>query len=290
VREDAARDRSIGALVGLAVGDALGAPAEGRMRDAYRRITDLGPSAGHGIGAGAWTDDTGMALCVAESLLGCGGLDGADLMRRFLAWYRAGGVGASLTTREVLEAYERTGRLDVAAERRNAGNGCIMRLAPVAIRYRADPAAARAAAEAQARLTHGAEEAVAASVVLAELLVGTLATGALGEPAADNLALARIVAGAYRAMDRAEISSAPRAVDTLEAALWCLARTESFEAALIEAVNLGGDADTIGAVTGQLAGALHGAASIPARWRDGLQEGARLAALAARLHDAGRRV
>jgi ADP-ribosyl-[dinitrogen reductase] hydrolase len=219
-----------------------------------------------------------MALCLAESLLDRGGLDAVDVMRRFLAWLRAGGVGASPTTRAVLEAFERSGRLDIAAEFGNAGNGCIMRLAPVAIRYRGDAAAAREAAVAQARLTHGAAEAVAAAARLAELLVEALATGTLAD------------AGRYRALRRDAISSAPRAAATLEAALWCVARTRSFEAAVIEAVNLGGDADTIGAVTGQLAGALYGAAAIPARWRERLSEAPRLAALAARLHDAGRPV
>jgi ADP-ribosyl-[dinitrogen reductase] hydrolase len=289
-RRDSARDRSIGALVGLAVGDALGAPAEGLARDAYARITEFGPSAGHGIDAGAWTDDTGMALCLAESLLAHGRVEDGDLMRRFLGWYRAGGVGASLTTRAVLEDFERTGRLDAAAERRNAGNGCIMRLAPVAIRYRADPAAAREAAIAQARLTHGADEAVAASALFADLLVAALGTGTLGEAAVAQPGLEHIAAGAYRSLERDAVSSAPRAVDTLEAALWCVAGTETFEAAVIEAVNLGGDTDTIGAVAGQLAGALYGAASIPARWVEGLQEAPHLAALAARLHDAGSRI
>ena len=87
--------------------------------------------------------------------------------------------------------------------------------------------------------------------------------------------------------DRSTVSSAPRAAATLDAALWCLARGESFEAAVIEAVNLGGDTDTIGAVTGQLAGAIHGAAAIPRRWREGLHAADRIAELAQRLHAAG---
>src|SRR5690606_26782853 len=166
---DPALARSVGALVGLAVGDALGAPVEGLPRDSYPPIVELG--------SGEGTDDTGMAICLAESLLERGFLDQADLLRRFVLWYRAGGRGLSTTTRAVLEAFESTERLDVAHGAANAGNGCIMRLAPVAIRYRGDRRAAREAAEAQARVTHGAEEAIAASACLADILVAGLATG-----------------------------------------------------------------------------------------------------------------
>jgi ADP-ribosyl-[dinitrogen reductase] hydrolase len=280
---DAALDRSIGAFLGLAVGDALGVPAEGKARDSYPPISEIGAAGG--------TDDTAMAVCLAESLLAKGGLEPADLMQRFLRWYRADGKGISTTTRTVLEGFERTGGLDVAGEAVNAGNGCIMRLAPVAIRYRGDRALARDVAVAQARLTHRAAEAVAATALLAEMLVAALATGdfasaAAAGSAADHPALA---SGGYRSKARDRISSAPRALDTLEAALWCVARTASFEAAVGEAVNLGGDADTIGAVAGQLAGALYGASAIPRRWRAGLQDEVRLRELASLLHRAAGR-
>jgi ADP-ribosyl-[dinitrogen reductase] hydrolase len=281
---DAALDRSIGALLGLAVGDALGAPAEGKTRDGYPPISEIGAAGG--------TDDTAMAVCLAESLLAAGGLDRRDLMRRFLGWCRAGGRGISPTTRAVLEGFGRTGRLDVAEEAANAGNGCIMRLAPVAIRYRGDRAAACEAAAAQARLTHAAAEAVAATAMLAEILVAALATGDLAAATAAGAsaahpALAGLAAGDYRGKARERISSAPRALDTLEAALWCVAGTTGFEAAVTRAVNLGGDADTIGAVAGQLAGALYGVSAIPPRWLAGLEDEARLRALATLLHRAG---
>jgi ADP-ribosyl-[dinitrogen reductase] hydrolase len=277
---DAALDRSIGALLGLAVGDALGAPAEGKPRDGYPPISEIGAAGG--------TDDTAMAVCLAESLVEREGLDERDLMQRFLRWYRTDGKGISTTTRAVLEDFERTGSLAVAGEAANAGNGCIMRLAPVAIRFRGDRAAAREVAVAQARLTHSAAEAVAATAMLAEMLVAALGTGDFAAAAdasdVDHPALADIACGSYRTKSRDAISSAPRARDTLEAALWCVARTHSFEAAVMEAVNLGGDTDTIGAVAGQLAGALYGVSAIPPRWVAGLGAGPRLAALASLLH------
>jgi ADP-ribosyl-[dinitrogen reductase] hydrolase len=296
--DDMALDRSLGALLGLAVGDALGAPVEGRDRDSYARFADFAAGGTHGLGLGEWTDDTAMAICLAESLLAHGGLDERDLLERFLRWYRLGengcrgrAIGISVKTRRILEAFERSGALEMAPAIPNEGNGCIMRLAPVAIRYRSSAEQARDAAVRQAGVTHGVGAAIAASMLLADLLVLALSAGkpdvvlrraqACAEPA---LAALR---GDHKTRERSAISSAPRAVDTLDAALWCLARAETFEEAVIEAVNLGGDTDTIGAVTGQLAGALYGASAIPVRWRQGVHDGDRIVALAHRLHFAG---
>lgn len=292
-------DRSIAALLGLAIGDALGAPVEGRERDDYPRMRDFAAGGTHGLAAGEWTDDTAMAICLAESLVAQGGMDERDLLARFLRWHRLGenacggrAVGISSATRRVLEAFESTGRLDAAREIGNAGNGCIMRLAPVAIFHRQAPMMAREAAVRQARVTHGSEEAVAAAALLSEMLVAALGGDGLDAVTAAGTGSAHadlvdIAAGAYRSKARAAISSAPRARDTLEAALWCLHRARDFEAAVIEAVNLGGDTDTIGAVTGQLAGALFGTAAIPRRWLAGLHSAGRLAGLARQLHVAG---
>jgi ADP-ribosyl-[dinitrogen reductase] hydrolase len=299
IHRDAALDRSIGALLGLAVGDALGAPVEGRQRDSFPLVVDFAASELHGLAPGEWTDDTAMAICLAEALLERGRIEPADLLGRFLRWHRFGenscggrAAGVSPTTRGTLETFERTGDPTVAATAKNAGNGCIMRLAPVAIFRRRDLLAARRDAVAQASATHSAEEAIAAAAFLSDMLVDALGTGdrrtvVRRREGAAHPALAGIASGASLRKSREEISSAPRAVDTLEAALWCLARCDGFEAAVIEAVNLGGDADTVGAVTGQLAGAAFGASAIPARWLAGLHSADRLAALAERLHEGG---
>ena len=295
--DDAASlDRAVGALLGLAIGDALGAPVEGRERDSYPRMTDFTGGGTYGLAAGEWTDDTAMAICLAESLLAQGALDEAHLLQSFLRWYRLGenacggrAVGISEKTRRVLEAFEENGSLDAARGIANAGNGCLMRLAPLAIFHQRAPETACQSAERQARLTHTAAEAVASAGLLAELLAAALAGGnraavlAVADRAA-HPSLAALAGGGYRGKERSRISSAPRALDTLEAALWCLGRASDFESALIEAVNLGGDSDTIGAVTGQLAGALFGAGAIPRRWIDGLHSATRIADLAGRLH------
>jgi ADP-ribosyl-[dinitrogen reductase] hydrolase len=286
-------DRSMGALLGLAVGDALGAPHEGRDRGGYPPVSDYSAGGVHGLPAGGWTDDTAMAVCLAESLLARGGVAERDLLERFLRWYRTGensctgaAIGISRKTRAALERFERSGRADAAAELENAGNGAIMRLAPVAIYFRRDEAEARRGAVRQARVTHTAEPALVASECFADLLVVALRTGdprAVSRAAASHERLARI--SDHRRKQRQQISSAPRAVDTLEAALWCLEGAADFEAAVIEAVNLGGDTDTLGAVAGQLAGAIFGASAIPQRWLAGLQSRVRLEDLARRLHE-----
>lgn len=293
---DPTLDRSVAALQGLAIGDALGAPREGLQRDSYPRMRDFTAGGTHDLGVGEWTDDTAMAISLAESLLARDGLDERDLLERFLRWYRFGenacggrAVGISDKTRHTLEAFERTRRLDVAREVENAGNGCIMRLAPLAIFHRGNPESARRSAARQALVTHGSEEAVATTVLFAEMLVVALHTGevaAISEAArvATHPSLAAIVRGDYRTKPRAAICSAPRACDTLEAALWCLWHADDFEGAVVEAVNLGGDTDTIGAVTGQLAGAVFGTASIPRRWSAQLHSADRLVNLARRLH------
>jgi ADP-ribosyl-[dinitrogen reductase] hydrolase len=124
--DDGALDRSLGAFLGLAVGDALGAPVEGHERDSYARFIDFAGGGTHGLGPGEWTDDTAMALCLAESLLARGALDERDLLERFLRWYRLGengcggcGTGISSKTRGLLEEFERSGTLDGAAAVQN---------------------------------------------------------------------------------------------------------------------------------------------------------------------------
>src|SRR4051794_5107050 len=118
--DDVALDRSLGALLGLAIGDALGAPVEGRERDSYARLVDFAAGGTHDLDLGEWTDDTAMAICLAESLLAHGDLVERDLLERFLRWHRLGengcrgrATGISARTRRILEEFERSGALDV---------------------------------------------------------------------------------------------------------------------------------------------------------------------------------
>jgi len=220
-----------------------------------------------------------MALALAESLAARRGLDPGDLMDRFVSWWKAGEFACTgqcddigMTTQDALARYLVTGEPFAGSDRPGtAGNGSLMRLAPVVLHALRDAAAARQLAATQSRTTHAAPEAVEACTLFAELLREAI----LGAPRAAVLAprgwpgepaIAGAARGRWRGRPRAAVQASGYVVHTLEAALWAVDSTDSFEAALVLAVNLGGDADTVGAVTGQLAGALYGMAGIPPRW------------------------
>ncbi len=293
---DSVRDRALGAFLGLAVGDAVGTTLEFRPRDAQPRVEDMEGGGPFELPPGCWTDDTAMALALADSLASGEALDARDLMDRFVRWWRDGEYSCrghcfdiGNTTRAALDRYLRTGDpLAGSTDPESAGNGSLMRLAPVALRFWHDRPRLAATAAEQSRTTHGAEEAVDACRAFAELLADAIA----GRSRADVLAprrfegaeaITRVMAGSWRGRPRNEIRSSGYVVHTLKAATWSVARTGSFRNAVLLAANLADDADTVAAVTGQLAGALYGLPGIPDDW---------LARLAwrDRLLEAGRRV
>jgi len=266
---DQRRDRAIGAFIGLAVGDALGTTIEFSRRDTYSPVADMIGGGPFGLKPGEWTDDTSMALCLADSLIASGGsLDAHDLAERFVRWWREGENSVNgrcfdigNATRSALANYIRTGEPRGDDHVRSAGNGGIMRLAPVALSARGDADRAAALARAQSEVTHAAQECLDAAEVLARVLVAGIAghsRDALSAGAEAKLATPKITAvaaGAWSGKSRAEIKSSGYVVDTLEAALWAVGGSKNFEEAVLKAVNLGDDADTVGAVTGQIAGA-----------------------------------
>ena len=297
----AERDRAVGALVGLAVGDALGTTLEFEERDSRPPVTEMEGAGPFRLQPGQWTDDTSQALCLAESLLARGRLDPGDLMTRFVAWRREGHNSVTgkcfdigNATAAALDRYERTGDpLAGSAAPNTAGNGSLMRLSPAAIRWWRDAGRAREAARRQSRTTHAAPEAVAAC----DFFAGALVEAISGRPKDFVLRsrkvgdgsgkIAEIAAGSWRGKSRDEIRSTGYVVHTLEAALWAVGNADSFRESLTLAVNLGGDADSVGAVTGQLAGALRGYRAIPDSWLAPLAWRDRLRDLAENLFAAG---
>lgn len=288
----AARDRAVGALLGLAVGDAVGATLEFATRPRFAVLDDMEGGGPHRLPPGAWTDDTAMALALADSLHADPGFDPADLMRRFLSWRTDGTYSATGTcfdigiqTGRALDRFRRTGDPFAGSEDdRFSGNGALMRLAPAAIRFPRDPARAVAVADAQTRTTHGSPATRAASRLFADLLVGAIA----GEPLHALLARReRDVVGGWRGLHRDEVAGTGHVVRSLQAALWAVARTTDFRSAILLAANLGDDADTTAAIAGQLAGATYGAGAIPAAWRERVAWRARIEGVAGALFDAG---
>ena len=273
----AIRDRTHGALLGLAVGDALGTSLEFTRRDTQPLHTEMLGGGPFDLQPGEWTDDTAMALALAASLISCSGFNPHDLAARFVSWWQDGAYSCTascfdigLTTRDALARFVRTGDPYAGStDPRTAGNGSLMRLAPVALFALRDAARADQLARDQSRITHAAPQAVEACALFVQLLREAI----LGQPDvlrprawSGDPAITAIAAGSWHPKTRDEIRSSGYAPDTLEAALWAVGTTASFEEALILAVNLADDADTVGAVTGQLAGALYGAFAIPERW------------------------
>jgi ADP-ribosyl-[dinitrogen reductase] hydrolase len=292
----ATKDRAVGALLGLAVGDALGTTLEFSVRDSKPLLTNMVGGGPFQLKAGEWTDDTAMALALADSLVTNPKLDEADLMRRFVEWHRRGSYSCTgrcfdigVTTRQALARFERDGNaLAGSSDPQSAGNGSLMRLSPVAIRHWRDPAMLAGVAARQSRTTHAVPEAVDACVafatMLADAIAGTSKEALLASGRSSrSRGVGQILGGSWRGKRRSDIASSGYVIHSLEAAIWCVARTNDFAAAVLLAANLGDDADTVAAITGQLAGALYGASGIPEKWLAKLAWRERLTNVAAEL-------
>lgn len=294
------QDRFRGCLLGLACGDAVGAAVEFRARGSFEPVTDMTGGGAFRLQPGQWTDDTSLALCLATSLVETGGFDPADQMARYCRWMDEGYLSSTgrcfdigSTTARALRRFHRTGEpFSGPTDPRSAGNGSIMRLAPVPMFFHPDLDAAVRWSGDSSRTTHGAAECVDAcrlyGAVLHAALSGADRDAALfGHPFADggDLApkIADIACGRWRGKTETEIRGSGYVVESLEAALWCVLNTDGFESAILRAVNLGDDADTTAAVCGQLAGALYGERGIPAGWLDRLAMRREISDLADRL-------
>lgn len=289
VENRSVRDRYRGALIGLAVGDALGTALEFTLPGSFEPIDDIVGGGPFGLLPGQWTDDTSMALCLAESLIESGGFDPVDQLRRYVRWWRDGHLSSTgrcfdigVATRAALSRFEhREEAYCGSTDPNSAGNGSIMRLAPVPLFFASDPLTAIERSGDSSRTTHAAPAAVDACRYLGGLLVGAVT----GTPKEELLRpdwspipgywqehplvpeVADVASGSFARREPPEIRGSGYVVRSLEAALWALYRTDSFRDGALAAVNLGEDADTTGAVYGQLAGAIYSIDGIPAEWR-----------------------
>ena len=291
----------------LAAGDALGTTLEFKSPGSFEPIEDMVGGGPFGLQPGQWTDDTSMALCLATSLVECGGFDAGDQMRRYVRWLQEGYLSSTGTCFDIgntvmgaLARFQRNGDPYAgSSDPRTAGNGSLMRLAPVPMYFAGQPVEAIAMAADSSRTTHGAPEAIDACRYYAGLLVGALRgedkdtllsqgySPAEGLWDRDPLAeeVARIADGSFKHRNPPDIKGTGYVVDALEAALWAFHRSSDFRDGALLAVNLGDDADTTGAIYGQIAGAHYGAESIPADWRSKLTMLTEITALADGLHN-----
>lgn len=295
-----------GSLVGLAAADAVGTTLEFKPPGSFTPITDMAGGGPFGLLPGQWTDDTSMALCLAESLVEMAGFDARDQMERYVRWYHEGywsSTGRCFdignTVRSALERFLQTGDpFSGSTDPYSAGNGSIMRLAPVPMFYAANPEQAIQMAGESSRTTHGAATAVSACRYMGGLIVGALN----GAPKAQlftptyapvpnywqtdplHPAIAAIAAGSYKEKQPPAIQGSGYVVHSLEAALWAFYNSDTFREGCLLAANLGDDADTTAAVYGQLAGAFYGLDGIPATWQEQLALRNDILSLADRLY------
>jgi ADP-ribosyl-[dinitrogen reductase] hydrolase len=294
------KERYIGSLAGLASGDAVGTTVEFRSRGTFPPVTDMVGGGPFGLAPGQWTDDTSMALCLAESLLAKNGFEARDQMGRYLNWWTWGYLSSTgecfdigMTVRGALERFQRTGEpYSGSTDPYSAGNGSLMRLAPVALFFFPRVEQVVHFSAESSRTTHGAPESIECCKLLSYILTRCLgglpkdevlnATGlALQEPKVANLATA-----SYTEKTQDLICGTGYAVASLEAALWCFSSTSTFESAVLAAANLGDDADTTAAIAGQVAGAFYGLKGIPERWLNRLHLGAQIQSTAEALYAA----
>ena len=286
------QDRYRGALLGLAAGDALGTTLEFKRPGTFTPITDMVGGGPFDLRPGEWTDDTSMALCLAESLVECRRFDPVDQLQRYVRWWHEGHHSSTgrcfdigYTVRGALMRFQRTGeQWSGSTDPNTAGNGSLMRLAPVPLFFAADPARAIARAADSSRTTHGAPEAIDACRYFAGLIVGAIEGRAKSDLLAPGFApidglweevplapaIAEIANGSFNDREPPEIAGTGYVVRSLESALWAFAKSTTFEDGALLAVNLGDDADTTGAIYGQIAGAHYGVEAIPSRWREKL--------------------
>jgi len=285
-------ERIVGGVVGLAVGDALGVPVEFLSREAARRKNVLGMTGPgtHHQAPGTWSDDSSMALCTLASLIDKG-YEPRDMMQRFSDWRFKGYMAArgrevfdvGITTHAAISRYKEGAPTPWGGSgERDNGNGSLMRILPLSLFVADRPVedivkmnfevSALTHAHIRSQLCCALFSLVVRGLLRGEPLDSSLrsATQALESsiPAKEREPLKRILSGAVLTLDEDEISGDGYVVHTLEASLWCCARYEAYRDAVLAAVNLGGDTDTTGAVTGALAGVMHGLEAIPQEWRE----------------------
>lgn len=276
--EEQALDRAKGCLLGLAIGDAVGTTLEFLPRD-RSHVHDMVGGGPFRLNPGEWTDDTSMALCLADTYLAKGNFDLIDYAERMGRWYingenshngRCFDIGNA--TRAAIEGrLKNGGHWYGNDDPSTAGNGSIIRLAPTAIFRRHSLSATWRESDAQSKCTHRALEAISCCRLLGAQLHLALNGADKEETLSPMIRPLRprvliINAGEYKQKTRDQIRSSGYVIDTLEAALWAVWNTDNFKDAILLAANLGDDADSVAATAGQIAGVLYGVSGMPEEW------------------------
>lgn len=288
------KEKVLGGLLGVAIGDALGVPVEFQPRYRLQKtpVSEMIGYGTHNQPAGTWSDDSSLTFCLAQSLCEKG-FDLKDAGERFVKWYRKGYwtphgnvFDVGITTAEAIRRLEAGVKPDQAGpnDEKSNGNGSLMRILPAAIYFLNDTDQVMSSAVCSiSRLTHGHPRSQLGCVLYCLLAKELLKNKNLPEAYAKSMEKApalckgtalqnelqyyeRILGGKLPSLPETEIKSGGYVVDTLEASIWRLLNFDSFSETVLAAVNLGGDTDTTGAVAGGLAGLYYGYDSLPVRW------------------------
>ncbi len=294
-------------MLGLAACDAVGTTLEFMPPGTFEPITDMVGGGPFKLKAGEWTDDTSMALCLAASLVECFGFDAKDQMERYVRWWREGYMSSNgecfdigNTVSAALARFEKNGNpIAGSTDPYTAGNGSIMRLAPVPLVYFNDPVNAVVKSAESSVTTHGATVAVDACRYMAAIIVGALNGESKETVLCANYGpepgywdkfplcpeIAVIAAGSFKTNEPPTIKGSGYAAKALEAALWAFYKSDDFKSGCLLAANLGDDADTTAAIYGQIAGAYLGVDAIPAEWLAKVADRAKIEKLADDLYE-----
>jgi ADP-ribosyl-[dinitrogen reductase] hydrolase len=281
-----------GCLIGLGVGDAVGTTVEFKSPGSFPPVTDMVGGGPFHLKAGEWTDDTSMALCLAESLVKSGGFNAQDQMERYVRWWREGYLSSNgrcfdigNTVASALREFSQTGEpFAGSTDRFSAGNGSLMRLAPVPLYFSSDPTRAIAMSGESSKTTHGATACVDACRYFGALVLGATMGCKKEEILSERYApvqdiwdrmplcpeIDAVACGSFKEKNPSEIVGSGYVVASLEAALWAFFKSSDFRDGCLMVVNLGNDADTTSAIYGQIAGAYYGVSAIPESWRNRL--------------------
>lgn len=270
-------DRFTGSIMGLAIGDALGAPVEFKEAGTFTKVNSFRDGGPFNLKAGEWTDDTSMALAMADSIVITKTIDPTDQLLRYWSWYQYGRYSSNgrcfdigLATKAALERWHRTKVPYPGRGKFDSGNGSLMRLAPAVLAFSESREKALCAAVASSSTTHASPIVLDCVEIMASVLMDALdgriemMSGPLSYRTPEGADVGLCGIGTMRIPQMRPSGYAP---ESLWCALECLRTTKTFKTAVLKAVNLGGDADTIGAITGQIAGALYGIEGIPDEWR-----------------------
>jgi len=302
--------RYTGCLLGLATGDAVGTTLEFRLPGGFKPISDMLGGGPFQLKPGQWTDDTSMALCLADSLIERRGYDPADQMERYVRWWRDGYLSSTGTcfdiggtTSQALGRYLETSEPYAGStDPHSAGNGALMRLAPVPLFFAQHPLDALRLAGDSSRTTHGIDLSIDACRYYAGLLVGAVTGASKDEFLAPRYSpvagyyeqhplvaeIDEVAAGSFTTRQPPEIKGSGYVVKSLEAALWAFYNSADFRSGCLMAANLGDDADTTAAIYGQLAGAYYGRDGIPSDWLAKLAYSDTIESFATRLYELSR--